>query len=75
MTHKIYNIKDAKKGVLLKIGDTLRQYPELRMTSERAVELVVKYERAFTTVRSNLLATMEQDLKIRVNVDFTYICR
>ena len=41
----------------------MRQYPELRTTSEQAVELVVKYERAFTTVRSNLLATMEEDLK------------
>ena len=50
----------------MKIADSLRNYPELRIeytNIEIIVESVIKNQKAFTTVRSSLLDTMEKDLK------------
>lgn len=57
-------LKKAKTGVLSKIGDSLRKYPELRLNfREHAIEYVIKYQRSFTSNKAGLLAMIEQDMK------------
>ena len=57
----------AKTDALSKIGDTMRKYPELRLSQknveEDVTDFIVKYQRAYTRVKSNLLIVMERDFK------------
>ena len=60
--------KDTPKSTALsKIGDSLRKHPELRLSQknveEDVADFIVKYQRSFTRVKSNLLDIMERDLK------------
>ena len=57
--------QDAKEGVLVKIAESIKNHPELRLNGSRdiAIESVIKYERSFTTVKSSLLDSMEKDFK------------
>lgn len=61
--------KDAEKNsslTLSKIGDSLRKYPELRLTPEdvdHVADLIVDNKRSYTFEKSVLLSIMEEDLK------------
>ena len=63
----IHNYKGADSGVLLKIGDSLRKFPELSLKSETAYEeapeLIVKQHKVFAAIKAALLGMMERDLK------------
>lgn len=53
--------------VLSKIGDSLREHPELRLTRAdikyRVADLIIDYERSYTMLKSDLLNIMERDFK------------
>ena len=63
----VTSLKGANSGVLSKIGDSLRKYPELSLKTktayDEAPELVVKQQKVFGAIKAVLLAIMERDLK------------
>lgn len=58
-------IKAATSGTYHKIGNTLRENPELCLPNrDNVVELIVTYRRSFTTEQSKLLKIIEKDYKV-----------
>ena len=58
----------ADSGALLKIGNSLRKYPELSLKSgsaytQKTAELIAKHHKVLGAGKAALLAMMEQDLK------------
>jgi len=53
--------------VLSKIGDSLREHPELRLTQadveQHVADLIINHQRSYTMVKSELLIRMERDWK------------